>query len=277
MPPKKKLDVPALIREIYPVTKAISYGNNCYEFIRTAKQKSPAIKPKRGYIVSMSKKSLIRLMFTMQCTDVEFGSMLTLTYPRAYPSDGNIVKRDVNLMCQRFRRKEWSYVWFLEFQARGAPHLHFLLSPDVITPKMRADVGIFWTERIAMSDWFTSQTEDEKYLAEVLKMLKFNCHENTFELLRLEDGAKRYAAKYAAKEKQKAVPEGYVSVGRFWGASRDVKPDGVEFDVTEGEVEEWLVKNRHPAEAYELVPRYIWGNWTSSTERKKRAGSFDKA
>jgi len=259
MAPIRKLNQALLIREIYPITKAISYGNGNYEFIRTAKTKSPAIKPERGYIVSMSKKSLIRLMFTMQCTDVDFGSMLTLTYPAIYPLDGEIVKKDVNTVCQKMRRNDWSYVWFLEFQKRGAPHVHFLISPNCVTPRMRAEFGIYWTERIAMSEWYVKKCPEDKYLKEVVKMLKFNCHEDTFQVMRELEGGKKYATKYAAKEKQKTVPKNYLNVGRFWGMSNDVKPEGVPFDVTEEEVEEWLTDNNHPATAYELVPRYIWG------------------
>lgn len=97
MTPERTLNEAALLREIYPVTKAIAYGKGCYEFIRTAKKKSPALRPKRGHIVSLSKKSLIRLMFTMQCTSVEFGSMLTLTYPKIYPESGEIVKADIKI------------------------------------------------------------------------------------------------------------------------------------------------------------------------------------
>lgn len=207
----------------------------------------------------MSKKSLIRLMFIMQCTQVHLGSMLTLTYPKHYPENGEIVKEDINVMAQKMRRRGWSYVWFLEFQVRGAPHVHYMLEPDTITPKMRADVGIQWTERIAMSKWYLEKCPDGDYLKEVIKMLKFNCHESTFELLREHDGAKKYAAKYAAKEKQKKVPKRYKNVGRFWGASQDIKPDGIEFDVTEEDVEQWLASNGHPALAWELVPRHIWG------------------
>lgn len=248
-----------LIREVYPITKAISYGNGCYELIRTAKKKLQANRPERGKIMSMTKKSLVRLMFMMQCTPANLGSMLTLTYPRIYPTDGEVVKRDINVVAQKIRRKEWSYVWFLEFQKRGAPHIHFLVEPDAVTPHMRVDFGLFWTARIAKSEWFWQRNQGDEYIKDVMKMARFNCHPGTFQVLREEGGAKKYATKYAAKEKQKKVPEKYKSVGRFWGASRDVKPKGVEFDVTEDEIEAWLVEQGHPAMAYELVPRHIWG------------------
>lgn len=262
---RRQLEVD-VIREIYPVTKAIAYKNGSYEFIRTAKVKSRAIRPERGNIMSMSKQSLIRLMFTMQCTVVDFGSMFTLTYPMYYPNNGQVVKSDINLLAQKVRRLGWSYLWFLEFQKRGAPHIHFLLEPAAVTPRMRAEFGLFWTSRIAQAQWFWEKCPPESYITEVIKMAKFNCHHSTFQVLREKDGARNYATKYAAKEKQKKVPENYKSVGRFWGASRDVKPEGLPFDVTEQEVEAWLVEHNHPATAYELVPRYIWGVGTLNRE-----------
>lgn len=246
-------------KQVYPVTKAKAYGNGCYEFIRTAAKKSNAIRPERGNIMGLSRKSLIRLMFTMQCTDVNFGAMLTLTYPKKFPKNGEIVKKDINVISQKIRRKKWSYLWFLEFQTRGAPHVHFLLDVCAVSPTMRVEFGLFWTERIANSEWFIEACDPSAYVSEVLKMAKFNCHNETFQLMREQDGAKRYATKYAAKEKQKVVPKNYQSVGRFWGASQDVHPEGLEYDVTEEEVEAWLVQNNHPATAYEMVPRYIWG------------------
>lgn len=261
------------IRNFHPVERGVDYGAGNYEFIRSGFKKLQGQGPKRGSIVSMSKKSLLKLMFTMQCTTVELGSMLTLTYPKIYPQDGEIVKADINLVAQKIRRLGWSYVWFLEFQKRGAPHVHFLLTPKEITPRGRAIFGLFWTERIATSRWFAQSCPPDKYLAEVLKMARFNCHPDTYQLLREQDGAKRYATMYATKERQKEVPKKYKNVGRFWGASRDVRPRGLEFDVTEDDVEKWLVENNHPASAYELVPRYVWalGQVTRKTALGKPA------
>jgi hypothetical protein len=45
------------------------------------------------------------------------------------------------------------------------------------------------------------------------------------ERIRKPDGAARYCLKYAYKCEQKAVPEQYRNVGRFWGCSRDVTPE----------------------------------------------------
>lgn len=206
----------------------------------------------------MTKHSLLKLMFLMQITDVKFYSMLTLTYPKYYPRDGKAVKGDLQAMLQKIRRLQWSYVWFLEFQERGAPHIHILTTCDSLSPYIRVDMGLYWTERIAKSKWFLQVCPVMDYEAEVLKMARFNTHHSVFGLLVNENGARNYVSKYAAKERQKTVPEMYKSVGRFWGASRDVKPEGVTVDATEEDIEHWLAENGHPAGAYDLVPKYVW-------------------
>jgi len=55
---------------------------------------------------------------------------------------------------------------------------------------------------------------DEKHLAAGTRV----------ERLRKQDGARRYAVKYAGKMKQKHVPKDFRNVGRFWGCSRAVVP-----------------------------------------------------
>lgn len=207
-------------------------------------------------------------MFLMQATRVEFASMLTLTYPRLYPLNGLIVKRDVAAIVQKLRRAEIKYLWFLEFQQRGAPHIHILTDQPVITPRMRVDYGLYWTARIALSDWFVSLCPVDAYDKEVMKMAKFNTHYKVWEFMHSRDGARNYVTKYAAKERQKQVPPRYSNVGRFWGSTRDFRPSGLEFDITEDDLENWLIEHGHPAKDYYLVPRYLWGIVQTGTSVK---------
>jgi len=206
-----------------------------------------------------SKKSLLRLMFLMQATKVEFKSMFTLTYPRHFPRDGEVVKADVAAVVQKMRRSNFTYLWFLEFQKRGAPHIHIMLDADCITPAMRVDYGLYWTARVALSEWYKYYCPPDDYYKEVMKMAKFNTHARTWELIRDPHGARNYVTKYASKERQKKVPKAYQSVGRFWGSTRALRPEGLVFDITEDDIEQWLVDNGHPASEYHLVPRYLWG------------------
>ncbi|WAJ44597.1 hypothetical protein OK015_26390 [Mycobacterium sp. Aquia_216] len=62
-------------------------------------------------------------------------AMVTLTYPGEWQSvapDGASVKRHMVLWRKRFQR-EWGeparYIWKLEFQRRGAPHIHLWMAP----------------------------------------------------------------------------------------------------------------------------------------------------
>jgi hypothetical protein len=64
-------------------------------------------------------------------------AMLTLTYPGDWlvvAPDGETVKRHFNALARRYERA-WNEplvcVWKLEFQARGAPHLHLSTTPPM--------------------------------------------------------------------------------------------------------------------------------------------------
>lgn len=96
----------------------------------------------RGVITGRSSKSNRRLMnFLSQIDFVDFAALdvrqnnvnsvfLTLTYPGEYSSDMLQYKNDLNKFRKRLKRAfslNWA-IWFLEFQARGAPHYHLVLT-----------------------------------------------------------------------------------------------------------------------------------------------------
>lgn len=172
--------------------------------------------PERGDITMLSKKSRQRLAFIANNTRVVFKTMITLTYPKEFSTDGKEVKKHLNtfLVWSRRRFVSPSYLWFLEFQRRGAPHIHLLLDAPLPQDKARrldiyADVSVKW--------YNTVDSGDEKHL-----------HAGTrVERIRKPDGAARYCLKYAYKTRQKCVPVAYRNVGRFWGCSRDVTPKDV--------------------------------------------------
>jgi hypothetical protein len=92
-----------------------------------------------------------------------------------------------------------SIFWFLEFQARGAPHVHF-----------------FYTTRVPWQD-------SARKWAHLCGSPGIERTATRFEKLRGADGkspragALAYARKYATKLAQKEVPADYKAVGRFWG------------------------------------------------------------
>ncbi|GAA2812621.1 hypothetical protein GCM10010533_58640 [Mycolicibacterium pallens] len=64
-------------------------------------------------------------------------AMVTLTYPgdwEAVAPDGASVKRHMALWRKRFHREYCEparYIWKLEFQRRGAPHIHLWMAPPI--------------------------------------------------------------------------------------------------------------------------------------------------
>jgi hypothetical protein len=133
--------------------------------------------------------------------------MVTLTYPGFYPGNGAVCKEHLRRFLQELQREHsrchqatqkghHSSFWFLEFQQRGAPHFHIFTTwaPD------KDWVAKRWYEIVG--------SEDIRHL-----------HAGTrTEFLRSgRAGTISYAAKYAAKLEQKAVPENFENVGRFWG------------------------------------------------------------
>lgn len=159
----------------------------------------------RQPITKFTNSSRKNLAFVANNTDVRFDRMVTLTYPNSFPNDGRIIKKHLDAILQWLRRRNVEgYLWFLEFQERGAPHYHILLA------------GGDYIDRYNLSErWYQIvNSGDEKHIKSGTRI----------ERGRSERGLHRYAVKYAAKLLQKTVPEGFFSVGRLWGCSRNVNP-----------------------------------------------------
>lgn len=168
----------------------------------------------RGKVTEFTKASRRRLAFVASNTSVQFRTMVTLTYPSDWPHDGKRVKQDLRRFLTWLQRVSsgCEYLWFLEFQKRGAPHIHILT--DYPLPRKRQELKNY---RLHLAHkWYDlCETGDPKHL-----LAGTSC-----ETLRSEDGGARYAVKYAQKMKQKMVPDGYQDCGRFWGHTRAVKPE----------------------------------------------------
>lgn len=167
----------------------------------------------RGVVTEFTKASRRRLAFVASNTAVEFRTMLCLTYPREFPTDGKQVKKHLLAFLKWLRRDTGGieYLWFLEFQRRGAPHIHILI--DWPWPRTRIEERDFRFRVI--STWYRiCDTGDVRHLQAG----------TSAEKLRSSRGGAFYAIKYAMKMRQKAVPEGYRNCGRFWGHSHGVKP-----------------------------------------------------
>lgn len=208
----------------------------------------------RGKIEYMSYRSRSRLAFVATETEAQFSTFLTLTYGKEYPKSGKIVKADLNKMLTKLRSQFSckNYLWFLEFQTRGAPHFHLALDVEA-TPYNRTMVARAWSMIAA------AHSKDPSDLGRIHKQHK---RPGVFEPIKKQDGIARYAVKYALKTRQKEVPRDYQDCGRFWGASRSVKdqvPEPERVSITEGNLRVALQELDHQCTLWDRLPKYLMG------------------
>lgn len=155
---------------------------------------------RRSHIINFSKRSAKRLKFLVRNSQDLWKNLIDLTYPANYPSNGRIIKDHLNAFLQYLRRKDIKYIWRLEFQTRGAPHYHILVS------------GFIPKEEIAERWYNIVGSGDEKHL-------RAGTSVNAIRSLRHLFG---YLTNYMLKLEQSVVPAMFESVGRFWGSSRGI-------------------------------------------------------
>jgi len=221
--------------EVFPVSLRVRRSGSCPD--RTPPDRSGS------QIQGFSKKSRANLRFAAVNACPALISQFGLTYHDQWPTDGREVKRHLNAWLTALRRiiPGVGYLWLLEFQKRNAPHFHVFLTvpPDPATRRRLAEA---WCRLTADGD------------AEALRF-----HDHPRNWIDWEMNTAGYLCKYLDKEAQKAVPGGYHSFGRFWGASRRLVPKPVEvplsgldvldqFDAETGEV---------LAEGQKLVIRWL--------------------
>lgn len=168
---------------------------------------------KRSKITKFSKASVNRMKLLLRNIDPALiNSILTLTYPEDYPTDGRETKRHLDLMKRWLKRHGVARgFWFYEFQKRGAPHFHAFISSF---PRGGVDaISRAWYQIVNSGDekhlaWHNGQLSGRKCL----------------EVMRSPMAASVYATKYASKMNQKEVPEGFENVGRFWGQWGNFRP-----------------------------------------------------
>jgi len=167
-----------------------------------------------------------RIKRYLSCCNAVYSLFGTLTYPSDYPTDGREVKRHLANFIKRLRRQcyktmrpdeygSWSVFWFLEFQQRGAPHFHFFCTHSPVPTKSgyedRPEQPIELARKWMAKAWFECVgSGDEKHLRAGTQLDYFRTG---------RAGTISYASKYARKQEQKRIPEGFSEIGRFWGVS----------------------------------------------------------
>jgi hypothetical protein len=167
----------------------------------------------RGKIFQFSDASSRRLGFVCRNSGFHIKTHFCCTYPGIFPLNGREVKRHLERFIKRLKRRfgvdNFYYLWCLEFQQRGAPHIHFYSS----IPETREN------HLFLVQAWLESMDEPNNDLA-----WSFHAHPNNFFPWEMKDGS--YPCKeYIQKSVQKETPEAFHSVGRFWGHSHNMKPD----------------------------------------------------
>ena len=171
-------------------------------------------------------------------------AMVTLTYPGEWEvvaPDGKTVKRQVRTWQDRYRRAWGEPVigaWKLEFQHRGAPHIHIFMAPPHGAARGRG-VGAGMSFRYWLSVVW-ADIVDHPDPVEYQKHLAAGTGVDYAEALKCID-PKRLAVyfgkhgQYRDKEYQHIVPEPWQAPGkgpgRFWGYWQ-VKPLAVAVEMT---------------------------------------------
>jgi hypothetical protein len=150
--------------------------------------------------------------------------MITLTSPANWEalyvatvdgepiSGGRVFKQHLAAFRKRLERffsryclGKLSALWFLEFQQRGAPHIHLILFgvklPESVRRALRNWAGRAWSSIVGNPD-----------------ALELGKHQRAgTQVARMRAKHFGYAVKYATKIDQKTVPDEFEDVGRFWG------------------------------------------------------------
>jgi len=157
----------------------------------------------RKAIQSFTLKSRDRLKFIGRNAMCAWTTSVTLTYPKDFAQDGRTCKRHLNTLLTHIR-KDYpgiKYLWFMEFQERGAPHFHIYLTCPM---PGRCYINSLW--------YHITGTTDKQHLKAGTQV----------KLITNQSEAIGYITSYAGKIFQKVTPEGFAGVGRFWGCSRNL-------------------------------------------------------
>jgi len=170
-------------------------------------QPKPQQTPHKQAISSFTDASKRRLKFVASNSTPKLVSQFCLTYHKRWNLDGRAVKKHLNTFLQNLRNhyKEIKYLWILEFQTSGMPHFHLFLSAPSTTLGLQEFMAIGWNR-------ITEETPEH---------LRFHSHPKNFIAWNMGNGS-YLSHKYLSKESQKKVPENFLFVGRFWGASRSL-------------------------------------------------------
>ena len=168
----------------------------------------------RGSVESFTDSSRRRLLSWLACAKPSYRIMVTLTVPHL-EKDGAVFKNRLDrflVAVMRNAPENGSVTWFLEFQKRGAPHVHMLTNFKIKKDWVAEKWTRLWEERLKDLLGHTGGETAAIHMRNASTRVEW---------LRSASVMKKYASKYSAKTNQKEVPEDYAHVGRFWGIRGD--------------------------------------------------------
>jgi hypothetical protein len=260
--PKSPTFDPDLFNAVNPITGLVVYPKGNVEVLRTCLRQDKATVARREKIRLFSKKSRERLALVAKETDVEFLSMITLTYGVNFPHCGKTVKNHLHKwlgkMTSHFGKFE--YLWFFEFQKRGAPHMHVISTLQPPTEQDRAIMSIIWADDVQnLETWFYTRLKDKQKLSDLDAVIWFHRRPRQWEKIRERDGVAKYCTKYALKMWQKVPPAWFGDVGRFWGHSAGVSDfEGCQVKATDDTVRRLLASACPRVKDMDVLPKYIF-------------------
>jgi len=191
---------------------------------------------KSNKVTEYSPKTARRLGLHLSEFGEIFTKEITLTYPKEFPCDGLIVRKNRELFLLGMKRKypQVRYTTVLEFQERGAPHIH-ILSDQFVD---KAWISDKWFRVVGSGD------------------LNHKKCGTTINNIRDMTKTKTYMSSYAKKKDQKKIPAGYKDVGRMWTSNMYAVPHEIE-DCEYSEVREMCRENRQITRWRKSVKRKI--------------------
>jgi hypothetical protein len=213
------------LSKLNPVVGLRVYHNGFCEVVRDGRKVAPPPGKKDGQeIKEFSHKSRQALARTIHATRSTFLSMMTITCPAKWSQNGAEFKDAQNRLFTWLRyHHPCEYLWFFEFQKRGAPHTHILLSIPHCGRSAHVKFAKAWCKALKLNP---NQIECDPKTGENYNLRDrcewFHLRSKQWENIRDDGGARKYALQYAMKTYQKRVPKAYRKVGRFWGCSQAV-------------------------------------------------------
>jgi len=248
-----------------PVVGLRVYSNGFCEVVRKGRNLTPPPEKEDGQeIKEFSHKSRQALARTIHATGSTFLSMMTVTCPDIWSKNGAEYKAAQNRFFTWLRyHHPCEYLWFFEFQRRGAPHTHIMLSIPHQGRTAHVKFAKAWCNALKIEPNITATDRKSGTLYNLRERCKwFHLRSKQWENIRDEGGAKKYGLQYAMKTFQKRVPKAYRKVGRFWGCSRSVSKSVVslgEIELDEETLKALLTYQEHSAAKMPYTPKNLYG------------------